>query len=431
MLRELGHELVPLEAVRETILSLLEPAGVVELPLAEAFGRVLREDVTARENIPPFDNSAMDGFAVRVGDIEAATDEKPVTLRVQGGVSAGDRGDVHLSPGSAIRIMTGAPVPPGAEAIVPHELTRFEQDQVSFFRPAGRGQNIRLAGGDLRPGDIPLRSGTWLRGPQLAIAASLGYGQLRVTRRIRVAILSPGNELVDVGAPAGRGKIRNSNAYSLLGLLLEAGAEPINLGILPDGREEILEAVERALGLGADAILSTGGVSAGDFDFVQAVVREAARPGHVFKVAMRPGKPQVFGLFDGKPLFGLPGNPAASIVSFEVFVRPALRKMKGESQVLPVPFGVRFPFQYLYKPGRVFLLRARVEPDEHQQAEPSPGGLKGRLRGGFRVVLPGGQDSSFLSSLADANALITLPANRDRVEVDEVHPAIWLGGHGS
>jgi molybdopterin molybdotransferase len=422
MLRELGQELVSLESVRETILASFEPASAEELPLAEAHGRVLREDVVARESLPPFDNSAMDGFAVRGADIEAATDERPVTLQVRGGISAGDPGGFCLAPGSAIRIMTGAPVPPGAEAVVPHELTRWDQDQVSFFRPASKGQNIRAAGGDLRPGDVPLRSGVNLRGPQLAIAASLGYSRLRVTRPIRAAILSPGNELVDAGALPGPGKIRNSNAYSLLGLLLEAGVEPINLGILPDRKEEISAAIERALQLGADAILSTGGVSAGDFDFVQAVVREEAKPGYVFKVAMRPGKPQVFGLFRGKPFFGLPGNPAASIVSFEIFVRPALRKLRGESRVLQAPFGVRFPFQYRYKPGRVFLLRARVEPDDSPRGSP---------RGGFRVVPPGGQDSSFLSSLADANVLITLPANGDRVEADEVHPAIWLGGRES
>jgi molybdopterin molybdotransferase len=159
-------------------------------------------------------------------------------------------------------------------------------------------------------------------------------------------------------------------------------------------------------------LISTGGVSAGDYDFVQAVVREDGRPGHVFKVAMRPGKPQVFGLLSGKPFFGLPGNPAASILSFEIFVRPALRRLRGESKVLPEAFGVRFPSRYGYKPGRVFLLRARIEPDE-----PS----------GFRVVEPGAQDSSYLSSLAEANAIITLPADRDAVEAGEIRPACWLG----
>jgi molybdopterin molybdotransferase len=218
---------------------------------------------------------------------------------------------------------------------------------------------------------------------------------------------------VDVGAACGPGQIRSSNAYSLLGLLLSAGVEPLNLGIVRDTKAEVLGAIERAIAGGADAMVSTGGVSAGDYDFVQTVVREAARPGHVFKVAMRPGKPQVFGLFGGKPLFGLPGNPAASILSFEVFVRPALRKMRGEAAILDAPFGVRFPFEYRYKPGRAFLLRARIEPDP---------------AGGFRVVRPGEQDSSFLSSFADANAIITLPADQDVVREGEVRLAVWIGG---
>ena len=160
-------------------------------------------------------------------------------------------------------------------------------------------------------------------------------------------------------------------------------------------------------------------MSAGDYDFVQAVTREAARPGHVFKVAMRPGKPQVFGLFDGRPLFGMPGNPAAVIVSFQMLVRPAIRRMRGEARVMPETFGVRFPFEYCYKPGRLFLLRTRIEPDDESDADGNP-------RGGFRVAPPGPQDSSFLASLARANAIVILPADRDRVAPGEVRPALWL-----
>jgi molybdopterin molybdotransferase len=413
MPRELGHDLLPLEKVRETMLSHIEPLPMEDRPLEEAYGCVLREDCVARDSIPPFDNSAMDGFAVRVADLEDASDGDPVTLRIQGGLSAGDSGGVPLEGRAAIRIMTGAPVPPGAEAVVPHELTRFDAASVTFSRTPRPGQNIRRAGGDVRPGDIPLRAGVVLHGPQLAIIASLGSARVQVTRRPRVAIISPGNELMEVEALLGPGQIRNSNAYSLIGLLQSAGVEPMNMGIVRDTKKDVLAAIEGAIGQGADAIVSTGGVSAGDYDFVRTVVSEVASPGYVFKVAMRPGKPQVFGLFDGKPLFGLPGNPAASIVSFEVFVRPALRRMRAESVILDEPFGVRFPFTYTYKPGRVFLLRTRVEPDP---------------AGGFRAVDPGEQDSSFLSSLASANALITLEADRDRVEKGDVKWARWIGG---
>lgn len=412
-LRELGHDLLPPEDVRQVILGHLQPLEVETRPLAACHGAVLRQDVIAREPLPPFDNSAMDGFAVRASDLEGAAEARPVTLPVQGGLAAGDPGSSPLEPRAAIRIMTGAPLPAGAEAVVPHELTRFDDRSVTFTRPVKLNQNVRRAGGDLKPGDVPLRAGVVLEGPQLAILAALGQAQVQVTRRLRVAILSPGNELVEVGAACGPGQIRNSNAYSLLGLLASAGVEPMNLGIIADTREAVHAAIRRALDGGADAMVSTGGVSAGDYDFVQAVVREAAQPGHVFKVAMRPGKPQVFGLFEGKPLFGLPGNPAASILSFEVFVRPALRRLRGETRLLPETFGVRFPSQFRYKPGRVFLLRVRLEPDDLV---------------GYRVVRPGEQDSSFLSSLAEANAVVMLPADGEVVEAGEVRPAFWLGG---
>ncbi|MBI4605451.1 MAG: molybdopterin molybdotransferase MoeA [Planctomycetes bacterium] len=412
MPRELGHDLVPIEEVRDRILAYLQPLGSEPVPLAQAYGRVLREDAVAAEPIPAFDNSAMDGFAVRSSDIAAAGEASPVTLRVQGGLPAGDPGGAALEPKCAIKIMTGAPVPAGTDAVVAHELTRFDAERVTFTKPSRPGQNIRPAGGDFRPGDVPLRAGAVLGGPQLAILAALGYPRARVTRPARVAIISPGNELVEPGLPCGLGKVRSSNAYSLIGLLRGAGAEPVSFGIVPDTLPDVLGVIERALDQGADAIVSTGGASAGDYDFVQAAVREAARPGHVFKVAMRPGKPQVFGLFQGRPLFGLPGNPASAIISFEVFVRPALRKMRGEAKILEEPFLVRFPFDYAYKPGRPFLLRLRVEPDP---------------AGGYRATRPGAQDSSFLSSLADANAIVFLPAEEDRVAAGELRPAIWMG----
>ena len=416
MLRELGHDLLPLEAVRETILASVAALEAESCPLGEAFGRVLRQDLVARDPVPPFDCSAMDGYAVRAADLEGASQETPMTLRVQGALAAGQAPAAALAPGACVRIMTGAPLVPGTEAVVPHELVRFDRERATFFAPVRRGQNIRAAGSDLRPSDVPLRAGVLLRGPQLALAASMGYARVEATRPLRVAVLSPGDELVDVGARPGPGKIRNSNAFSLAGALRDAGAEPIDIGIVPDAPEAILGALRRAFAAGADAAVSSGGVSAGDHDCVQAVIRAEGRPGHVFKVAMRPGKPQAFGLLDGRPVFGLPGNPAAAIISFEVFVRPALRKLRGESETVDRPFGVRFPFSDRYKTGRVFLLRARLVPDDAHPA------------GGFQVAPPGEQDSSHLASLAAANAIVFLPAQRGEVRAGEVMPAVWLGG---
>lgn len=419
---ELGHRLAPLEEVRETILSHVQPLAAERVPLTEAHGRVLREDLVAREEMPSFDNSAMDGYAVRVSDLTGATEASPVTLAVQGGLPAGVPGGPPLEPGKAVRVMTGAPLPRGAEAVVPHELTRFTSTDVTFFKEARAGENVRCAGGDLRPGDAPLRRGEVLRPPRLAVAAALGYADLLVTRVPRVAVLSQGDELVGVGERVGPGQIRNSNAYFLAGALCESGVEPLPLGIVPDDKARILEAIRGAVANGADAIVSTGGVSAGDYDFVETLAREVAQPGYVFKVDMRPGKPQVFGLFGDCPLFGLPGNPASAVTSFEVFVRPALRKLCGQARILPETFGVRFPFEYRYKPGRLFLLRAWIEPDLPATSDSR------RVRSGFRVAVPGPQGSSHLGSLANVNAIVFLPADRDRVAPDEVRPALWLGG---
>lgn len=414
-MRELGHELISLEEARETMLSLIGTIDTETCATPEAFGRVLRQEVEARDLIPPFDNSAMDGYAVHAADLAAASGENPVTLPVAFRLQAGEVAEEPLAAGSAVRIMTGAPLPPGAEAVVPHELTEFTDTEVTFSDPIEAGRNVRPAGGDMRPGDVPLGPGAVLGPSQLGIAATLGYAELEVSRRPRVAILSPGDELVDIGEQPGPGKIRNSNACSLRAAVIESGCEPIDLGIIPDNKPAIREAISEAIERGADAFVSTGGASAGDFDFIKDVISEDAEAAHVFKVAMKPGKPQVFGLFDGRPFFGLPGNPAAAIVSFEVFARPGLRKLQGCSRILPELFEVRFPFEQRYKPGRVFLLRTRVEP---------------AADGGYEVVRPGEQDSSFLASLARANAIVVLPPEGGPVPEGATRPAFWMGGAG-
>ncbi len=412
MSQELGHELTPYESVRERILEHVPRIESEEVGLVEARGRVLATDVVSQETIPPFDNSAMDGYALRSGDLDSASEESPITLPVDRTIAAGATGGDPLRPGHAVRIMTGAPLPPDADAVVPHELTRFTDSEVTFSRPVPAGRNVRAAGGDIRPGETVLRAGRGLGGPQIAVAATVGACGLCVARRPKVAILSPGNELVEPWDTPAPGQIRNSNAHGLSALVADDGGEPDLRGIVEDSLEAIRRSIRDAIDAGADVLLSTGGVSAGDFDFVKAVVGEDARPGMVFKTDMRPGKPQVFGLFDGVPFLGLPGNPAAAIVSYTVFVRPVLRRMLGAEPTVPEAFPVRFGEEFRYKPGRVFMLRARVEAS--------------RDAGGFVFGGAGGQDSSFLSSLADANAIVRLPADRDLVRAGEHFPAQWI-----
>jgi molybdopterin molybdotransferase len=410
-----ARTLSPSSDVRTAILEHISPLESELRSLGEAFGAVLRDDLIASESIPPFDNSAMDGFAVRVEDLAAASPDHPLELPVQGGLAAGSQGGVALEPAAAIRIMTGAPLPAGAGAVVPHELTSFTAERVTFRGSARPGQNVRRAGADMKPGDLVLRAGTVLRGPQLAIAAAQGRERLSVTRPVRVAVLSPGNELVPASSTPGPGQIRNSNAFAISGLLRGAGAVPIELGIIRDAKAELLAAIDRAIALGADAIVTTGGASAGDYDFVRAVVRwESARPGLVFHVAMRPGKPQAFGLFHGRPPF----RPAWQPRRVDSLVRDfraagAAQDARRSAKCCRCRSACDFPSSTGTGRGEFSCCVCRVEPDP---------------AGGFRVTPPGEQDSSHLTSLAEANAIVTLPADRDCIAQGEVLSAIWLDG---
>lgn len=410
--RELGAELDSIDAVRDRILASLRPAPAETVALEHAHGRVLREGIAPAEPLPPFDNSAMDGYGVIAADLCAARSDSPVELELDAEIVAGDSRNEPISRGRTVRIMTGAPLPPGVEAVVPHEQTERDGSRVLFFGSVAPGKNVRRAGADLRAGDAILRDGQVLHSGRLAIAAALGRPRVRVTRGIRVAVISTGSELVPVESVPGPGQIRNSNAHAITAALRECGAEPVDRGIVADDLAALEDSVRAALAAGADAIITTGGVSAGDRDFVRDLVATRAEPGHVFRVAMRPGKPLAFGLFEGRPLFGLPGNPASAFVSFEMFVRPALRLLRGETPIVPPMFPIRVPFEYRYRGGRTFLLRGRAEPDPEL--------------GGYRLAPPEPQDSSFLRSMAANNVLVFLSGDRDRVQADEVLSAWWL-----
>jgi molybdopterin molybdotransferase len=313
------------------VLADLPRVGSEQVPLAVARGRVLATAIQAPGDVPPFRNSAMDGYAVRSADLPSASAGAAVVLRVLETIGAGSVATQPVGAGTAIRIMTGAPVPDGADAVVRVEDTAETDGGVEIRVAPKPGANVREAGEDLRSGETVLEPGRLLRPADIGVLASLGLSMLRVARRPRVAILSTGDELVDIGEPLGPGQIVNSNAYTLAAAVEEAGCDPIHLGIVRDRPELIRAAFADAMS--ADVALSTGGVSVGSFDYVRTILADLGYQERFWKVAQKPGKPLTFGLCGRTPVFGLPGNPVSSLVCFYLYALPALRTMMGLERV--------------------------------------------------------------------------------------------------
>ena len=329
--------LTPLAEAQALVLAACHPLPVAEVPLADARGLVLAAEVRAPDAVPPFDNTAMDGFAVRAADTVGASDAEPVRLTVTGTQPAGpDRGLV-VGPGTAVRIMTGAPMPVGADAVVMVERSsRVGEDGVDLTLEVSPGTSVRRAGDDLQPGQEVLAPGAVLGPAGLGVLASIGLDHVPAHRRPRVGVFSTGDELVPAGQPLRPGQIRDSNRTALLALLERDGLTAIDLGLVPDDEERIAEAIARGVA-SCDALITSGGVSMGDFDFVKVVLDRVADM-RWLQLAIKPAKPFAFGLLAGAsgrqvPVFGLPGNPVSSLVSFELLARPALRQMMAHPHI--------------------------------------------------------------------------------------------------
>ncbi|HEY7033001.1 MAG TPA: gephyrin-like molybdotransferase Glp [Thermomicrobiales bacterium] len=410
--------LVGVDEARDKILAAFAPLPAVAVPIVEALGLVLAEEIVAASPVPPFPNSAMDGYAVRASDTAGASVQGPLHLRVVGEAPAGYAPTRNVEPGTAVRIMTGAPVPDGADAVVRFEETdegdratapdRRAGDTVAVRRTARPGENVRPAGEDVAAGDRVLAAGTAVRPAEIGVLAALGRDWVAVHRRPRVAILATGDEIVDAGSELGPGQIRNSNSPLVAALVRRCGGDPILLGVARDTTAELRAKLAEAKQ--ADLIVTSGGVSRGDYDVVKDVLQTAGRV-DVWQVRIRPGKPLAFGRIGGVPLIGLPGNPVAAAVAFEQFARPALRKLLGHRN-LGIPIVQARLLDRIDNPGgRRHFVRVRVEAD-------APGGYVARVAGS--------QGAGVLTSLLLANGLLVVPEDLAVAEPGTVLPVQML-----
>ena len=382
--------LIPLSEAREFVLSRCSVLEAAVLPISQALSLVTAEQVAATEQVPAFDNTAMDGYAVRAADTSPA----PARLQVVGTLAAGETPRLALRRGQAMRIMTGAPIPPGSDAVVMVERTREIDggNRVELEVSVPAGNHLRRAGEDLQPGQVLFDAGCVLRPAHLGALAALGLSAVKAIPRARVGVMSTGDELMDGPGALAPGQIRDSNRYSLLGLVAEAGAEPVDLGLARDDAEDIRAMISGGVER-CDAVVTSGGVSMGTYDLVKMVLDEMGEMAWM-QVAIRPAKPLAFGLVGGVPVFGLPGNTVSCMVSFELFARPALRKMMGRSDL-----GRQRVRAVASEP-----LRRRADGKVHFAR------VIWRYREGrYEVRSAGGQGSHQLSAMAAANGLAVLP----------------------
>ena len=387
-----SYPMLSVEQARERVLSFVSRLEPERVPILKALGRVLAEDVAAPEDIPPHDNSAMDGYALRHGDLAGCAAPGAPQLRIIGDLPAGAVWSGSVGPGEALRIMTGAAMPAGADTVVRFEDTERQGDAVIIQSIPSHGRHVRHAGEDVRAGDVVLRVGMLLRPQEIGMLASVGQARARVYRKPRVAVLATGDEVWPIDKPLPPGKIRNINSYSNAAQVLAAGGEPMVLKTARDQEDSLAQRLCRALELEADLILTSGGVSVGDFDLVKKVL---STQGEIdfWWVNMKPGKPMAFGTLGGVPLLALPGNPVAAMISFHLFGVPAIKKMLGWEDWQQQTLTAALREAISRKDGRRHYLRVRLIE--------TPRGLE--------ATLTGDQGSGILTSMVEGDGLAIIP----------------------
>ncbi|HUS94578.1 MAG TPA: gephyrin-like molybdotransferase Glp [Patescibacteria group bacterium] len=388
--------------VNEALQIILSGANILSpevVPLMEGLNRIVATPILAREDLPPFANSAMDGYAVRADDVSTASGQEPVPLKVIGDIAAGFVSEAMVVSGTATRITTGAPLPWGADSVIPVEDTsetwrdtrRPLPEQIQIMRAVDKGSYVRWPGEDVKSGYLVVAAGQLLRPQEIGLLASLGYAEVEVIRQPRVGILATGDELIPIEAPLVPGKIRNSNGYTQAAQTIASHAIPVQLGVAGDTTQEVRERLAEGLALGVDLFVSSAGVSVGAYDIVKKVLEEDGEV-NFWRVRMRPGKPLTYGRYQSTPYLGLPGNPVSAMVSFERFARPAILKMAGWPNTERPTILVRLN-EEINSDGRESYIRAVVSRDSS----------------GYWAETTGGQGSHMMTSLVKANALLIIP----------------------
>ncbi|MFQ5999228.1 MAG: gephyrin-like molybdotransferase Glp [Candidatus Bathyarchaeia archaeon] len=358
-----------------------KPVGTERVSLIEAHGRVLAGDIVAPMDVPPFDRSTVDGYAVKAVDTFGAEEDRPVSLKLCGQVTVGEPPSVVVESGMTAGIATGAPLPKGSDAVVMVEYSIRRDDTILIHRPVSKGENVMEAGSDIHKGETILKKGQRLTSREIGVLAALGLAEIEAYRRPRVAILSTGAEVVEPGKPLPSGKIYDINAHTFSAAVLECGGEPINLGITPDERDKLKAAIKKALN-SADAVITSGGVSVGPKDIIPQVLDTLGKPGVIVSgVAVKPGKPTTVAIIDGKPVFSLPGHPTSSLLMFHMFVRPVICKMAGGPEETPSMVKAVAATKMFPARGRRTFVMVNLAYDEKGKllASPVPTGLSGAI----------------------------------------------------
>ena len=409
--------MIEIGEAQQKVLEEIPVLGRERIHILEALGRVLAQDVTAIRDVPSADNSAMDGYCLRHEDVVGAASSTPVKLRLIGESPAGRPFHGSLGPGEAVRVLTGGLIPEGADTVIMVEDTERDGDAIKCFRDPGLAAHIRRKGEDVRAGEVILHTGTIIRPPEIGMLATLGHAYVHVFQRPIVAILSTGDELVDLDEPFSEGKIVCSNSYSLAAQIMECGAIPLSLGIASDNETDQREKISD--GLRADVIITSGGVSVGKYDLVKETLSKLGMRVKFWKVAMKPGKPLIFGTIGNKPVFGLPGNPTSAMISFEQFVRPAILKMMGHTNLFRPLTEATLAEDVDIISDRLHLVRCKLFEKDGQ----------------MMAVTTGTQSSGALRSMVLADGLMILPPSDklfsagQKVKVQLLHTNSPLSPH--